>query len=122
MKGDVLDEFFSKNIGLESASDDLKIIKVFARLEKPFEVLEKLLSRFEENFKAYILTYILTSSLSSLRPVKSMEESVKMYQSEKAMEKMAYYFSKSRKVLTDAATITIKELVKNSAYFKKNVT
>jgi len=27
-----------------------------------------------------------------------MEEAVKMYQSEKAMEKMTYYFSKSRKV------------------------
>jgi hypothetical protein len=98
VKGDVFDEFFSKNIELESASDDLKTIRVFARLEKPFEELEKLLSHFEENFKADVLTHILTSSLNSLRPVKSMEEAVKMYQSEKVMQKMAYYFSKSRKV------------------------
>jgi hypothetical protein len=122
VKGDVFDEFFSKNIGLESANDDLKTIKVFSHLGKPFEDLEKLLSHFDENFKADRLTQILTSSLNSLRPVKSMEEAVEMYQSEKVMEKMAYYFSKSRKVSIDAATKTLKELVKNSAYFKKNIT
>jgi hypothetical protein len=114
--------FFSKFIGLESASDDLKTNKVFAHLGKPFEELEKLLSHFDENFKAVRITQILTSSLNSLRPVKSMEEAVEMYQSEKVMEKMAYYFSKSKKVPTDVATKTLKELVKNSVYFKKNIT
>jgi hypothetical protein len=101
--------------------DDLKIMRVFGQLCPHFEELEKLLSHHKENEKADILTQILTSCFNSYRPVKSLEDAVKIYRSINGLKKMANYYSKSKNMSHDMATKCLKDLVKNSAYFKNNI-
>ncbi len=120
-KDDIFDVWLSKYANFESGVDELKIKRVFGQLNPHFEELEKLLSHHDENFKADTLTQILTSCFNSYRPVKSMEDAVKIYRAEKGLKKMANYYSKSKSISLEMATKSLMELVKNSAYFKRNI-
>jgi hypothetical protein len=122
VKDDFIDELFPKYVNFESGVEEHKIMKIFGKLNPHFEELEKLLSNLNEKSKAGDLTRILTSCLNSYRPVKSMEDTIEIYRAGKGVDKMAYYYSKSKSVSPGMATKTLKELVKNSAYFKKNIT
>ena len=96
-------------------------MRVFGQLCPHFEELEKLLSNHKENEKAGILTRILTSCFSSYRPVKSLEDTVKIYRSVEGLKKMAKYYAKSKSISSEMATKSLMELVKNGAYFKNNI-
>jgi hypothetical protein len=120
-KDDIFDELLSKYANFESGVDELKIMRIFGQLYPYFEELEKLLSHHKENEKADILTRILTSCFNSYRPVKSMADAVKIYRSVEGLGKMANYYAKSKNILPEMATKSLKDLVKNSAYFKNNI-
>jgi hypothetical protein len=121
VQDDFIDELFPKYVNFESGIDGLKIMKIFGKLNPHFEELEKLLSHLNKKSKADELTRILTFCLSSYRPIKSMEDTVEMYRAAKGLDKMAYYYSKSKGVSPEMATISLKDKVKNSVYYKKNI-
>jgi hypothetical protein len=119
IKDDISYEFFSEYVHADA--NELKTIKIFGQLIKPFEELEKLLEHYDEELKAEILHKIFVSSINSHRPVKSMNDTVVMYRSIFGMEKIAQNTSKHMNVPVEQAKTMLKELVKISPHFNNNI-
>lgn len=96
-------------------------MKIFGQLKQPFEELETLIDEPDEGLKAKILCRIFISCLNSYRPVKSMKDTVEIYKSNKCINKIANYFSKSNKYPAEEAKSMLISLVQNSDYFKNNI-
>ncbi len=78
---------------LES-EEEIKITSVFGKLKLPFEELEKLISDQPENIKIKLLSDLVTSSLMSPNPVKSLQGHVDFYQSVLGKQKIIKYVSR----------------------------
>jgi hypothetical protein len=101
---------------------DIKIIKIIDQVIKPFEELEKLLGRINDETKAFILLTSLYSSLQREEPIKSMYETVELYRSMKGTKKIAKYMPMmpNRNVEPFEEPIEIlKEKIKKSYIFKR---
>lgn len=97
-------------------------MRIFGQLKQPFDDLERLIDENDEYLRADIISKILISCLNSHRPIKCMKDTVEMYRSIKCMNKIAYYFLKSKKFSSiEEAIFFLSNYVKNSDYFKRNI-
>jgi len=121
-ENNILDELFSRYFNLKPDEDILKVMKIFGQFEQPFEDLEKLVNEDDELTRANNLSNIFLTCLNSHRPIKSMKDTVEMYRSIKCMNKLAYYFFKSKRFSSpEQAKIFLQELVRNSDFFRNNI-
>ena len=119
IKNDIFDKLYSEYYNSEP--NELKTMKIFGQLIQPFEELEKFFDHHDERLKAKILSQIFTSCLNSYRPVKSMKDTVEIYRSIQGIDKISYYFSKSKRITPYKAKNLVKALVQKSDYFKNNI-
>ena len=101
--------------------DKLKIMQIFGQLAQPFEELEKLMDDHDEKSKTSTLCRIFISCLKSPRPVESMNETVEMHRSMKYRKKIEKHVSMAYNMSDDEVTLLLKSIIRNSAYFKKNI-
>jgi hypothetical protein len=50
-----------------------------------------------------------------------MRDTVEMYKSNKCMNKIEFYYSKSNNISAEEAVLMLKSLVQSSKYFKNNI-
>ena len=101
--------------------DKIKTIKIYGQLAQPFEELEKLMDDYDEKSKNSTLCRIFISCLKSSRPVKSMNETVKMHRSMKFRKKIEKHVAMAYNMSADEATLFLESIIRNSSYFKKNI-
>lgn len=118
----IRDELFSTYFNFKPDDDILKVMKIFGQFEQPFEELEKLIDEDNELIRANNLSNIFLTCLNSHRPIKCMKDIVEMYKSIKCMNKLSYYFFKSKRFSSlEQAKIFLQDLVRNSDFFMKNI-
>ena len=98
--------------------DDIKIIKIIDQLIKPFEELEELLDSIDEKTKARVIWGSFCACLDTHNPVKSLNETVELYRSMKAVNKIANYIPETETENSEAVLI-LKGKIKNSYIFRR---
>jgi len=91
LNGNKSDQYFSDFFSANPT--DIKIIKIFDQLIRPFDELDDLIGDIDEKTKAKILLNSLYSSLQTHNPVDSMNETIELYRSMKGIKKVAHYIS-----------------------------
>ncbi len=112
---DKLDRYFPDVFTLDL--EDIKIMKIIDQLIKPVDKLEELLKPLDEHMRGIILLNSLDASLKTARSVKSMTETVALYQSMRGMRKIADYMEMFDNKTFDDTILVIKEKIKNSYIF-----
>jgi hypothetical protein len=87
-------------------------------LTKPFEELEELLDSINDITKARVLWGSFCACLQTHNPVKSLNETVELYRSMRAVNKIANYIPKTQTETLEPITI-IKDKIKNSHIFRR---
>lgn len=74
---------------------------------------------YDDYKKASILSKVLNSCLKSTNPIKSINDSVKMYRSLYGINKIAFYESKATDLSIAQAIYFIEEKIKNLDIFRR---
>lgn len=98
--------------------NDIKIIRIIDQLIKPFEELEELLYSIDEKTKARVLWGSFCACLHTHDPVKSLNETVELYRSMRAVNKIANYIPETETENSEPVLI-LKSIIKNSDIFRR---
>ena len=117
---EITDDEFCINFSdyFSARPDDIKIIKIIDQLIKLFEELEELLDSIDEKTKARVLWGSFCACLHTHNPVKSLNETVELYRSMRAVNKIANYMPKTETETSEPIMI-IKSKIKNSYIFRR---
>jgi hypothetical protein len=117
---EITDDEFCVNFSdyFSAHPDDIKIIKIIDQLIKPFEELEELLDSIDEKTKARVLWGSFCACIEKYNPVKSLNETVELYRSMRAVNKIANYITETETENSEPILI-LKRKIKNSYIFTR---
>ncbi len=119
-KFNIFDEIYGNDWDIFTMNPESeKIMKIIGQLIVPFEELEKLTSRFDEDIRAFILYHSFKSCLKSYNPVKSLGEMAEVYRSLEGRQKISSYVSKSTGMPIEEAKSVIDAEIKGASIFKR---
>ena len=117
---EITDDKFCVNFSdyFSAHPDDIKIIKIIDHLIKPLEELDELLYSINEKTRARLIWGNFCACLHSHNPVKPLNETVELYRSVRAVNKIANYIPETE-IQNSEPIVILKSKIKNSHIYRR---